>query len=199
MAYTLTETETVGSGHLKVSPHGTPPTVSAINWWQSGQRIANSSVVGISGGQIDVAAGGGSTQFLVDILGYYTAAADAPGGTRLPRSSRRGPTTRGCWCRGPLAGGTSRTTAARPPNSGVPPSVAAVAFNLTETATVGSGHLAWRPAVRWCRRRLDDQLDRHRSGHAANGTVVRVHDDQMTTFASGGSTQYIVDTLGYFN
>ena len=200
VAYTLTETETVGSGHLKVSPHGTPPTVSAINWWQSGQRIANSSVVGISGGQIDVAAGGDSTQFLVDILGYYTAAADVPGGTRFtPIQPARAYDSRAAGAGGPLAGGTSRTTAARPPNSGVPPRVAAVAFNLTETATVGSGHLRVAPGgavvpptastINWTT-----------TGQAmANGTVVRVHDDQMTTFASGGSTQYIVDTLGYFN
>ena len=74
-----------------------------------------------------------------------------------------------------------------------------MAFNLTETATVGSGHLRVAPGgavvpptastINWTT-----------TGQAmANGTVVRVHDDQMTTFASGGSTQYIVDTLGYFN
>ena len=65
---------TRSSGFLAVNP-GTNTTVSAssINWYTDGQVVACASEVGVDDGrQITLIAGGaGSTDFLIDVVGYY--------------------------------------------------------------------------------------------------------------------------------
>ena len=86
VAYNLTVTDTVGSGHLSVTPSGGSTNTSAINWTGPGQKLANASVVaaspnfaGIFGnGSLTVAAQGGATQFLVSVVGYYAPASVTP-------------------------------------------------------------------------------------------------------------------------
>ena len=74
VAYNLTVTGTVGSGFLSVAP-GTASTVTAssINWSAAGQNLANGLIVGVdSSRQVRVfSGGGGSTDFLIDIVGYF--------------------------------------------------------------------------------------------------------------------------------
>ena len=74
IAYTLTTAGTTGAGFLAVNPGGTTAvTASAINWTTTGLSIANTGVVKLGpGSTITVVAGGaGSTDFIVDIVGYY--------------------------------------------------------------------------------------------------------------------------------
>jgi len=74
IAYNLTVVNTVNQGFLAVNPGtNTSVTASAINWFASGMTVANASVVGIDAGRrMTVIAGGfGSTDFLVDVVGYY--------------------------------------------------------------------------------------------------------------------------------
>jgi len=71
--YNLTVTSTVGSGYLQVAP-GTASAItsSSINWSATGQILANGLSVKIdTNRQVKVFAGGGSTQFIIDVLGYY--------------------------------------------------------------------------------------------------------------------------------
>ena len=74
IAYNFTVTNTVAAGFLTVNP-GTDTTItsSAINWSASGQILTTGSLVAISAErQITViAGGGGTTDFLVDVVGYY--------------------------------------------------------------------------------------------------------------------------------
>ena len=74
VAYNLTVTGTVGAGFLAVAP-GTASTITAssINWSAAGQNLANGLIVGVDGSrQVRVfSGGGGSTDFLVDIVGYF--------------------------------------------------------------------------------------------------------------------------------
>jgi hypothetical protein len=74
IAYNLTVVNTVNQGFLVVNP-GSNRTVtsSAINWFASGMTVANASVVGIDANRrMTVIAGGfGSTDFIVDVVGYY--------------------------------------------------------------------------------------------------------------------------------
>lgn len=74
IAYTLTVADTVGSGFLAVNPGGTT-TVSAstINWSSAGQALANSTIVSLGANRTitAVVGGGGSVNFLIDILGYF--------------------------------------------------------------------------------------------------------------------------------
>lgn len=74
IAYTLTVADTVGTGFLAVNPGGTT-TVSAstINWSSAGQALANSTIVSLGANRTitAVVGGGGSVNFLIDILGYF--------------------------------------------------------------------------------------------------------------------------------
>jgi hypothetical protein len=74
----LTVTETVGAGFLSVFDASVDfPGTSNINWSGNGFDIANSVTSSVSwpfGGQVRVHCGGGlgaSTQFIVDVIGYY--------------------------------------------------------------------------------------------------------------------------------
>jgi hypothetical protein len=75
----LTATGTVGTGALAVYAKGaSQPSTSNINWSGAGQNIANSvtSAVGFTLGiqEVDVAivaGAGASTNFIIDLIGYY--------------------------------------------------------------------------------------------------------------------------------
>lgn len=73
VAYTVTAAATVGSGFLTVNPGGTTDvTSSVVNWTTNGQNVANTSSVGLGPNRtITVVAGGGRTQFLIDVVGYF--------------------------------------------------------------------------------------------------------------------------------
>jgi hypothetical protein len=67
----LTVTDTVGGGFLTLYAAGVPrPGTSSINWFASGQTVANQATTAVgSGNQLTVFAGN-ETQFLVDLLAY---------------------------------------------------------------------------------------------------------------------------------
>jgi hypothetical protein len=68
----LTVTHTVSSGYLKLYAHGSPlPPTSAINWFGPGQTLANQATTALSlGREMTVTGGTGSTDFIVDLVGY---------------------------------------------------------------------------------------------------------------------------------
>lgn len=77
VAYNVTVDRTVGVGFLTVTPgFSTGPKASSVNWSQSGQTNANAGIVQVdAGGTVLVFVGGpagASTDFLVDVTGYYT-------------------------------------------------------------------------------------------------------------------------------
>lgn len=75
IAFNLTVARTVGRGYLSVTPAPTPdPPASTINWATDDSVIANSSLVALGGGtSVSVYCGGigGSTDFIVDVVGFY--------------------------------------------------------------------------------------------------------------------------------
>jgi hypothetical protein len=75
IAFNLTITGTVGRGFLSVAPgSSTALGASTINWSESGQNLANGSVVKLDDSrQVKVYSGGpsGSTHFILDVAGYY--------------------------------------------------------------------------------------------------------------------------------
>jgi hypothetical protein len=68
----LTVTHTVLTGFLKAYAAGSAaPSTSAINWYATGQTVANQATVGVSSARsIAVTAGGHSADFIVDVVGY---------------------------------------------------------------------------------------------------------------------------------
>ena len=99
VAFNLTITGGTGSGFLTTTPGDvlSPPVASTINWWQPNQTFANGSVVevptlermvraqsgqpgevqakGTLGLPVTTFAGGGSTQYVIDVAGYFTRGA----------------------------------------------------------------------------------------------------------------------------
>jgi len=70
----LTATDTLGWGFLTVFSAGitATPNVSSINWFEGGMTIANHVVSAVDLAQLKVACGGGgSTHFIVDVIGVY--------------------------------------------------------------------------------------------------------------------------------
>ena len=74
IAYNVTVTRTTGQGFLSVNPgDATAVTSSSINWFGESQDIANGLIVALDGSrQIKVfGGGGGSTDFVIDVTGYF--------------------------------------------------------------------------------------------------------------------------------
>lgn len=74
IAVNITITSTTGSGYLTLFPGGAArPTAGAITWFGSGQTLANGIQLAISSSRtVSIyCGGGGSTQVLLDVNGYY--------------------------------------------------------------------------------------------------------------------------------
>lgn len=73
VAYNLTLSNTTGIGFLAVTPGGSATySSSSINWDSAGQLIANGLIVGIDGSRaVKVFAGGNTTNFIIDVVGYF--------------------------------------------------------------------------------------------------------------------------------
>lgn len=203
VAYNLTVADTRGPGYLAVSPPGTSPTGSTLNWTATGQVLSNGSQgAAASRSMVVSAGGGGSAQFIVDVVGYFVPAAQAGGlGTTFtPLAPVRAYDSRSADgpLAVPLARTTSMVTTASGSPTGVPAGAAAVVYNITQTQTVGAGFLAVAPgggstAV--------STLNWYRTGQTqANGTTVALNPlGQVTTEAGGaGATEYVVDIAGYY-
>lgn len=212
IAYNLTITDTVGSGFLAVAPGSAAaaPEVSTINWFAPGTTIANATQTGIANGQVKVfAGGGGSTQFLLDVVGYFVAPEDVPPGVTgarfVPIDPARAYDSRDPGAGGPLSGGPAgvgapRTTSVAIGNK-VPNGATAVAYNLTVTDTSNAGFLTLAPGgstlppssnINWFTSATT----------VANGSIVGVDDTRDVTSwvggGPGGSSQYVVDVAGYY-
>ena len=71
----VTATDTTIAGHLRVYPYQvTPPNTSDLNWISAGRTVPNLVVVKLNTqGQIGIFNSGGSTDVVVDVLGWYSA------------------------------------------------------------------------------------------------------------------------------
>ncbi len=213
VAYTLTEVGTVGTGHLTVGLPGQPkPATSTINWFQSNQTAANSTVAALDDSRaIQVFAGGGSTNFIVDVLGYFEPSGVAVPSTNPANGENDAPRlgftaiaperfydSRSAGSGGPLSGGQSRTTPIELASITLPTDTAALAVNLTETATVATGHLRLTGGPTGAPPPVST-INWFASGVTmANGTLSTATDLELTTYAGGGSTQYLLDAAGYY-
>lgn len=74
ISYNLTIAGTIGTGFLAITPAGAVTfAASAINWSSSGFVVANASTVNTDANRevIIWVGGGGSAQFIIDIVGYF--------------------------------------------------------------------------------------------------------------------------------
>ena len=208
VAYNLTVTDSQGAGFLTVTPGDitTYPTSSTINWWGPGQMLANGIDVKVDAGKsVNVFAGPNAnarTQFVIDIVGYFAPTSVAPAGSGFTPvtptrayDSRTGP--------GPIAAGQQRTISMATGGL-VPEGATAVAYNATVADTTGSGWLTVTPGsvgvlpvsstINWW---ATNQF-------LSNGIAVGVDGQrEVNVFAgpngSGASTDFVLDTVGYYN
>lgn len=178
-----------------------PPT-SIINWSGPRTTLANSAVAAVSSGQdpsIEVfASGPGSTEVIIDIIGYFAPKSVAPEGLQFGAiDPARAYDSRDPGSGGPLMGGDRRTTSVKVP--GLPSESLAVAMNLTVTGTSASGFLSLAPGIASTPPSASTINWTSSNNTLANGTLIGVVDGEVTTFAGGrGSTQYVTDIAGYF-
>jgi streptogramin lyase len=141
-------TNTTAAGYLTIWPAGGPrPLASTLNW-RAGQTIANavSTAVGADR-RISVFSSAGSTDVLVDVVGYFdgvTGAGFTPvTPSRIQDSRPAGPPV------GPYAtpwGAKETRTVAVAGVGGVPPDATAVVLNATVTGTRAVGYATLWPA-----------------------------------------------------
>lgn len=231
VAYNLTATGQTTSGFLSVTPGSTvaAPNASVINWTTGNQTRANGFISAVDASQqLRVFGGGnGTSQFIVDIVGFYRPGAaanalasdsgeavfvplaapiraydsrwkDVPG---VVTGSISGPSTR-------IISVKDARNAAVPGGGGVltpdvvPDGASGVAYNLTVTGTSGTGFLAMAPGDQATQPAVST-INWSPGITAANATSGKIAADRtMKVFANsggaGGQTEFIIDVVGYF-
>ena len=224
VAYNLTVAAPTASGYLAVTPGdtATSPNASVINWNAPAQTRANGFMSAVdSSRQLRVFAGGaGTTQFIVDIVGYYRAPAPAPVvgqsvfvalDSPIRAYDSRWSAVPGVVT-GSIAGPSSRdiavsdsrdsVTGAVLETNVVPAGATGVAYNLTVARTFGRGFLAVAPGGQVTQPAVST-INWTPGIVMANATSGKVSADRkMRVFASSstpdGQTDFIVDVVGYF-
>ena len=197
----VTATGPSASGFATVWPTGqTRPLASNLNF-TPGQTIANLVIAQVgSGGNVSFYNATGSTDFVADVVGYFTTSAtlSAQSPVRLVDSRGGGNTVDGTNVgTGPLGahGVLSFTVAGR---GGIPTNgVGAVVMNLTAVTPTSPGYLtAWPSGT---------PLPPTSSVNFVPGQIVpnlviaQVNNNgQVAVFNSAGSTNVVVDAMGWF-
>jgi PQQ-like domain len=190
----VTATHTTASSFLTVWPTGTTrPTASNLNW-VAGQTVPNRVIVPIgAGGKVSVYNASGAADVIVDVSGYFTDAT-ATGTLFNPQVPYRIADTRANAPIGP--GGTF--TLAVGGSFGVPSTATAVILNVTVTHTTAAGFLTVYPSTSG--RPTASDLNWPPGLTVPNLVVATLGTTGAISFYnSSGSTDVIVDLVGYFN
>lgn len=198
---TVTVVSAVGDGWLTAYPDGASlPNTSTINYRAGWTGAATATVPVGASGKFRVSAGKGATDFLVDVIGYYSTATAAGTGALLTDEdplrvfdSR----TNG----GAVVSGTTRTQRFRyADKSGS--ALSAVAVTLTATSPSARGWLtAWSGAGS---RPLASTVNYGPGETSANTTIVPVRNEgngiysYAVTVGGSGSTQMLIDEVGLY-
>ncbi|MGI8754112.1 MAG: hypothetical protein ACR2MN_17705 [Acidimicrobiales bacterium] len=198
----LTATNTSADGYLAVNPTGAAPNLGSNVNFAAGQTTSTEAIVELGrGGAITVHNCCGSTDVVVDVVGYFSdATAALQGGslynaTTATRLSDSRPANGGL---GPIPTNASRAVPVTG-NAAVPPGSTSAVISLTEaTATAGSYMTVTPNAL---------TPPASTSNVAFGSGDIRANADLATLSGSGGtlsvynlagSTDFIVDVFGYF-
>ncbi|MDQ1247347.1 MAG: hypothetical protein QG597_1717, partial [Actinomycetota bacterium] len=205
VAYTVSVVRPDGPGHLRVMPGDVESsTSSTINWATRGDVIANGSTVQVDS-QRRLRVFNGAivpVQFLVDVVGYYSAG----GAMFYPTDPARVSDSRTAQGgTGPILPGDPgvRVVNVAATQAGgmqvVPSGATAIAYNLTVTATGGYGHLRAYPASGELV--TASVLNWPGAGYTrANGSVVGISPSRDVKLYNGAGSpaDALVDVLGYY-
>jgi len=195
----VTVTNPTAAGHLTLWPAGSArPLASNLNWAPS-RTVANAVTVGVgAAGAIAVFSSAGSTDVVIDIVGYYSAGAGdgytAVAPTRIQDSRPSGPQA------GPYAtpwGPASSRTVQVGGAGGVPAGASAAVLNVTVTNPTAAGHLVVWPTGQ--PRPLASSLNWTPGQTVPNAVTVPLGDGgRISVFSSAGSTDVVIDVVGWF-
>lgn len=196
----VTATNTTSTGYLTVFPGGTRPTASNLNWG-AGNTVANLVVAQLnSGGAVTLYNSAGSTDVVIDVSGYYTAAGGS--GTQFTPLSTPARicdtrTGSGDQCGGHTMAGNSTLAVQVTGLAGIPSDATAVVINVTATNTTASGYLTVFPSgsppvasnVNWA------------AGMTVPNLVIATLNSTggLTVYNSAGSTDVVIDVMGYYS
>jgi len=197
----VTVTGSSANSFLTVWPDGVAqPNASAINF-AVGQTIPNLVTVKVgAGGRVAFATNQGSTDVVVDLLGYFddgTGAGDGWSGIDPVRAlDSRTPT--GGW-NAKLLAGVPRELTVRPSGglAGVPAEASAVVANVTVTNGSANSFVTVWPAGQ--AKPTASSVNFAAGETTANAVIVAVGVNGRIAFANAvGATDVVVDIVGYF-
>ena len=190
---TITTTDTTGAGFVSAWPSGTArPTTSVLNYNSAGATVANTTIVQLGGGAVDIFVMGGA-KIIVDVAGAFVPATGAVSSGRFVAlgSASRVLDTR---TSGTPVAAQSTTRIVRPPS--VPADAVAIAANITVDVARDTGFWTAWPAG--AARPNSSMLNIERSGQTRSAmTIVPVTASGFDVFSLGGG-HLIVDVVGYF-
>ena len=199
----VTVTGPTGSGYLTAYPTGTSrPQASNLNFLP-GQTVANLATVKVgAGGAVTLFNSFGSTDVVVDVVGYYSGE-HAPAATYTAQAPTRVLDTRpGALHVGfpTLGTGGKGTLVVSGGSTGVPAEATAVVLNLTATGPTGSGFVTAYPTAGGANPPpLASSVNFVPGTTVANLVTVQIgQGDSITLFNNFGNTDLVADVVGYF-
>ena len=192
VALNVTVTEPTALGYLTVYPTGaTRPVASNANF-VAGQTVANAVVIKVgAGGKVALFNSSGTSHLIADVAGWHALARET-GSAFTPVKPLRLLDTRTTQAIGP--GGTVTVRVDGPPGA---PARTAVALNLTATQPSTGGFLTVYPSGGT--RPLASNLNVVAGQTRANFVAVKVANGAVDIYNSNGTTQVVVDLLGYWS
>ena len=191
---TITVTDSRGAGYVSVFPAGTPrPDTSTLNLNGWNQTVANTTLIPLSSGAVDIYASVG-VQILVDVAGAFVPTGGAATAGRFVGLATGATRVYDSRSVGRPVSGSGVVRIPRP--SFVPADASAIVANLTVTASSGPGFwTAWsaggpRPDA--------SVLNTETTGQTrAALTIVPISAQGFDVFGSIGG-HLLVDVAGYF-
>jgi hypothetical protein len=191
----VTETGNSAPGFLTVFPAGTAtPNASNLNMTAAGQTRANSAVVALNGGAVDILVSGATSDVIVDVTGSFSPRQSSTSGRFVAfTSAERLLDTRSAGPSGKPPAGSILTI---PLSASVPSDAVALAVNLTVTETTGPGFFSLWAAGQPQPGSSNGNSDAVGQTRAVFG-IVPVSASGLSLFTQSGS-HVIVDVAGYF-
>jgi hypothetical protein len=185
--------------YLTVHPAGVArPTASNVNA-AKGSTVANMVIVPLADSAVDVFNAHGSTDVVVDLLGYFAAGAPASGvtPTRLADTRIGGPTIDARFSGYRAVHEDSVFNVAIAGRPGIPADAAAVALNVTATGPSAASHLTVYPAGE--ARPTASNVNFAAGQTVANVVIVPVgNNGQVSIYQRFGDVHVVVDVLAWF-
>lgn len=192
----LTATDTTASGYLTAwAQGGNQPQASNLDW-AAGDAVSNQAILDLNGGgQVSLFNSGGFTDVIVDLVGYFTDGTGAlgTGSYFLPMTPVRLLDTR---LSGQTLTGGSQLSMQVAGMAGIAGSAVAALLNVTVTDTSAAGYLlAYAGSVPGSTSNLN-----WAPGQTMANLVSAPFDPggALSLYNSAGSTDVIVDAIGYF-